>query len=88
MGDITFRCGGDTAVDNVSSPRLRSCGGYSRDIENRDLSYGGSVHVPQDERRSRDVVRDVRSPEVRAPNRRPGLRASLRATQRRRTPVR
>jgi hypothetical protein len=30
---------------------------------------GGSVRVPWDGRRSRDVVRDVRGSEVRAPNR-------------------
>jgi hypothetical protein len=33
---------------------------------------GGSVLVPRDERRSRDLVRDVRGSEVRAPNRRLG----------------
>ena len=35
-----LRCGGDTAIDNVSSPRHRSCGVYSKDIENRAGDIG------------------------------------------------
>jgi hypothetical protein len=34
-GQHHFRRGGDTTVDNVSSPNARTCGVYSKDIENR-----------------------------------------------------
>jgi hypothetical protein len=43
-----FRCGGDTAIDNVSSPKPRSCGVYSRDIENRAGDNGGTVRGHQE----------------------------------------
>jgi hypothetical protein len=35
VDDITSGAGGDTAVDNVSSPKPKACCVYSEDIENR-----------------------------------------------------
>ena len=41
-----FRCDGGTTTDNVSSPRPRSCGVYSKDIESQAPAAVGACQDP------------------------------------------